>query len=66
MCAMIRELKQLFTDLRKDQSGATMIEYSLLIGLITAAVVAATNSLLAISLSNPLRRSVFCGGFSMA
>jgi pilus assembly protein Flp/PilA len=32
-------LKGLFTRLRKDDKGATMIEYSILIGLITAVVI---------------------------
>ena len=34
------KLRNLFARMRKDQSGATMIEYSILIGIITAAVVA--------------------------
>jgi pilus assembly protein Flp/PilA len=34
------KLRNLFARMRKDQNGATMIEYSILIGIITAAVVA--------------------------
>ena len=32
-------LRGLFTRVRKDENGATMIEYSILIGLITALVI---------------------------
>ena len=32
--------KEVFARLRKDENGATMIEYSILIGIITAATVA--------------------------
>ena len=31
---------KLFARMRKDESGATMIEYSILIGIITAAAIA--------------------------
>ncbi len=41
MSAMISYMKELLASFHKDESGATMIEYSLLIGLITALVVAA-------------------------
>lgn len=34
-------LKNLLARVRKDEKGATMVEYSILIGLITAAVIAA-------------------------
>ena len=34
------KLRTLFVRMRKDDNGATMIEYSILIGIITAAVVA--------------------------
>lgn len=33
-------LRGLFTRLRKDEKGATMIEYSILIGIITAVTIA--------------------------
>jgi pilus assembly protein Flp/PilA len=32
-------LKRLFARVRKDESGATMIEYSILIGIITAVAI---------------------------
>ena len=32
-------LRGLFTRVRKDENGATMVEYSILIGLITALVI---------------------------
>ncbi len=34
-------LKNLLARVRKDENGATMVEYSILIGLITAAVILA-------------------------
>jgi pilus assembly protein Flp/PilA len=34
------DLKKFFARVRKDENGATMIEYSILIGIITAAVIA--------------------------
>jgi pilus assembly protein Flp/PilA len=33
-------LKRFFARVRKDENGATMIEYSILIGIITAAAIA--------------------------
>jgi pilus assembly protein Flp/PilA len=38
-------LKGLLARLRKDDNGATMIEYSILIGLITAAAVVAIGAM---------------------
>jgi pilus assembly protein Flp/PilA len=32
-------LKKLFARVRKDENGATMVEYSILIGIITAAAI---------------------------
>ena len=41
MVRLYKYAKQQIAKLRKDESGATMIEYSVLIGLITVAVIAA-------------------------
>ena len=37
---MMQKFKELVARLRDDEGGAAMIEYSILIGLITAAVIA--------------------------
>jgi pilus assembly protein Flp/PilA len=34
------KLKTLFTNLRQDESGAAMVEYTILLGILAAAVVA--------------------------
>lgn len=36
---IVRGTKNVFVDLLKDESGASLLEYSILIGLITAGVV---------------------------
>ncbi len=36
---MLNKVKRRFTNLRRDEAGATMIEYSILIGIITAAII---------------------------
>ena len=36
---MLNKIKKKFTNLRRDVSGVTMIEYSILIGIITAAII---------------------------
>ena len=36
---MLNKIKRRFADLRRDVSGVTMIEYSILIGIITAAII---------------------------
>lgn len=36
---MLNKIKRKFTNLRRDEAGATMVEYSILIGIITAAVI---------------------------
>ena len=36
---MLNKIKRKFTNLRRDVSGVTMIEYSILIGIITAAII---------------------------
>ena len=37
---MLNKIKRKFTNLRRDEAGATMVEYSILIGIITAAIIA--------------------------
>jgi pilus assembly protein Flp/PilA len=36
---IVREARKVIVDLLKDESGASLLEYSILIGLITAGVV---------------------------
>jgi pilus assembly protein Flp/PilA len=39
MSALMKEMKTLMTSLRDDEEGAAMIEYSILIGLITVVII---------------------------
>jgi pilus assembly protein Flp/PilA len=41
---IVRGTKKVIVDLLKDESGASLLEYSILIGLITAGVVATISS----------------------